>query len=75
MSNSRATGGRFFQAQSAAGLARAYAEIARELRSQYLLTYSSDGLKVESKKKAKVRVELRHRELVARTMRLGCPAF
>ncbi|MDX1631808.1 MAG: VWA domain-containing protein, partial [Thermoanaerobaculia bacterium] len=60
------TGGRAFFVDRAAGLGRVYRDIEREIRSQYLLTYQSDGRDPERFRK--VRIEVDEPGLEARTI-------
>lgn len=62
------TGGRHFFINKAEELANVYEEIERELRSQYLLAYSSNQ-KTESGTYREVEVKMKQRGLKARTAR------
>jgi Ca-activated chloride channel family protein len=64
------TGGRSFFVKDAAELAPAYAEIERELRSQYLLAYQSSATEDKGFRAVEVRVKVAgSSRLKARTMR------
>ena len=65
---SRETGGRSFYIQEAAELEKTYAEIERELRSQYLIAYNSDQTS-ESGQYHEIQVKVLRRKLKARTIR------
>jgi len=64
---SRETGGAVFYVQSAQGLARIYAEINEELRSQYLLSYLPQN-KTPGNAWRKIEVKMTPPALVARTI-------
>lgn len=63
----RETGGRTFYIKEAVELSSAYAEIERELRSQYLVAYASDSVRDRAEWRA-VTLQVRGGKLKARTL-------
>ena len=69
----RITGGRYFSSPKTTKLPEIYAEIAEELRSQVLLTYSGKAPRDRSGKTARITVAVQRAGLEVRGMRTGCP--